>query len=122
MIVLRGFVTLRSIGFHCWPNAPDAVAYLRDRHRHNFYFKIEFDVAHADREIEYHLFQAWAQRTIDGLMTTLPDSASCENIAEALLIACHAEYGARSWIVTISEDDENGAIAQDLLNSSDRES
>jgi len=41
-------------GFHHWPDAPHHRSYLAVRHRHLFYLEVAVQVAHQDREIEFH--------------------------------------------------------------------
>lgn len=41
-------------GIHCWPDAPDRRAYLRSAHRHVFHIETVADVAHDDRDVEFH--------------------------------------------------------------------
>ena len=41
-------------GFHCWPQAPERRAYLRNPHRHLFYVTVACIVSHDEREIEFH--------------------------------------------------------------------
>ena len=46
-------ITVNHIeGFHCWPDAPDTLSYLKDRHRHVFVIECNFKVSHDDRQIE----------------------------------------------------------------------
>ena len=45
------------IGSHCWKNAPEKYAYLRDLHRHVFVIRCKFSVTHSDREIEINDMQ-----------------------------------------------------------------
>ena len=45
-------ITVNHIeGFHCWPDAPDTLRYLKDRHRHIFVIECNFKVSHDAREI-----------------------------------------------------------------------
>lgn len=102
------WVTFSAIGFHCYPMAPADVAYLRARHRHEFQFKVQIEVYHDERELEFHQFQRFCK----GLF---PDEASCsdkscETMARELGAAIQAQYGtARMLMVEVSEDGECGS-------------
>lgn len=95
-------------GFHRWPDAPDNLDYLRDRHRHIFQIRMEFEVSHGDREIEINERQQEIREWLTAKYT--PDNRacefgnlSCEHIAEELLIT----FGAASCQVL--EDGYGGA-------------
>ena len=47
------WVKFEVIGFHCYPDAPEQVAYLRERHRHKFGFTVSMPVTHNEREVEF---------------------------------------------------------------------
>ena len=47
------FVTFQKEGIHKYPNAPDGVEFLQYPHRHMFHFRVEIDVFHNDRDIEF---------------------------------------------------------------------
>lgn len=97
--------TLRVEGFHRWPNAPDEVDFLRERHRHEFHIRVEREVEHDDRDVEIimlknavrkHLHRLYGDPMFLGVM-------SCEMLARGLvdnfgLFACE-----------VLEDGENGA-------------
>lgn len=99
-MLIEVVVTFAVPGFHYWPGAPDSVAFLRDRHRHVFWFKCWKRVSHDNRDIEIitlkNEIQAWAQHGEFG-------SSSCEQLARFAvdrfgLTACE-----------VLEDGENGA-------------
>lgn len=98
-------------GIHRYPNAPEEVAYLRDPHRHLFYFKASITVFHNDREIEFHMFQNWLLSLFDTGVLQL-DYKSCEMIAKELLTEITTKYDCsnRDVSVEVSEDDECGAV------------
>jgi hypothetical protein len=52
-------------GFHAWPEAPPNRAYLRDRHRHLFYYELTIPVTHADRQVEFHDLLEYAKGATD---------------------------------------------------------
>lgn len=115
------FITTSFVGFHRWPDAPDEVSFLRDRHRHVFHVKVELRHRPADgeRSIEYLMFKD----AVDFLINTdlkddleAHDTWSCEEMAlrlGRLIIDRHAdediEMKPGTVDVTISEDGENGS-------------
>jgi uncharacterized protein YqgQ len=98
-------------GIHCYPNAPEEVAYLRSPHRHLFKFKITISVYHDDREIEYHMFMNWIKSLYSSSVLQL-DYKSCEHIARELLEQVIAKYPGRTTEVEVSEDGECGSIVR----------
>ena len=105
----RIFVTWQKEGIHQYPDAPKGVEFLAYPHRHMFHFKVEIDVFHDDREIEFILFK----RELEGLYTegTIElDHKSCEMMADELSEYIYKKYSGRAFIITVSEDGENGAI------------
>lgn len=107
----RIWITTQFIGFHCWPEAPASVAFLRSPHRHVFKVRCEFSVSHGDRQLEFFLMQQAVNQLIQ--TTVLPSlvkvpTQSCEMLAETLLTELRKTYACLS--VEVSEDGENGAI------------
>lgn len=99
-------VTLRVEGFHGWPEAHDAVDFLRHRHRHIFHIKAWKNVTHADRDVEIILLKRELDRHLSFNYGTPCEFGrmSCEEIATVLLrvhklAACE-----------VLEDGENGAL------------
>lgn len=97
---------------HRWPDAPFEVNFLRAAHRHMFHLKVEIEVDHADRAVEFILLK----RFVTGWTMTLPEdllSKSCEMIAEDLYPHLAAKYGYdRGYRISVSEDGENGATLE----------
>ncbi len=50
-------IQLVIAGFHRYPLAPASVAFLRDRHRHEFKIKAAFQVEDLDREKEFFIMR-----------------------------------------------------------------
>lgn len=94
------------IGFHCWPDAPDDVSYLRYAHRHLFKVFTEVYVQHGDRFVEFHTLKKHVTEVVSHFPQIL-GSTSCEamalKIGEALSLM---EYKVKQ--VTVSEDGECG--------------
>lgn len=101
-------VTYEFIGFHRWPEAGQVVparSYLADRHRHKFRVMVCVDVAHADREIEFH-------ELLDHCAATGPvelGRRSCEDIAEDVWATVTGRWPGRTGTVEVWEDGEVGA-------------
>ncbi len=95
-------------GFHCWPDAPEAVDFLRVRHRHRFHVKAWKRVSDSDREIEFILLQRAVTEEIAIMQEDLStETWSCERWAIELI----KSLGLHSC--EVSEDGENGAIVFD---------
>lgn len=101
-------------GWHCWGDAPDQYAYLRDSHRHLFHFRAEVQVSSDDRQIEFiELKHRVEQVILDGRIVsrdfTMPTEHSCEAMARFVLGYLVGLYPTQFVEVTVSEDGENGA-------------
>ena len=102
------WVKFDVIGFHCYPDAPEQVAYLRDRHRHKFGFTVSMPVTHNERQVEFHMLQSeclalYANGQLEA------DSKSCETLAAELAGTLSSKYK-RSVTVEVNEDGECGAV------------
>jgi len=109
-------VSLRVPAFHNWPGAPDAdIAFLRDRHRHEFWIKATKIVNHDDRDIEIirfktqllsflHLKYGPKADTLAGHLEL--GSTSCEQLAGLLIEAFDLSS------CEVLEDGENGAFIE----------
>jgi len=105
------YVTFQREGIHCYPGAPEGVEFLRHPHRHMFHFKVQIEVFHDDRDIEFILFK----RELENLYaqdTLQLDHKSCEMMAEDLYGYISENYPKRDVIITVNEDNENGAIIE----------
>lgn len=94
-------------GFHCWPEAPEHRAYLRDRHRHLFYVEVTLEVFENDREVEYHDLLSQVQTWFPG---GEQGTRSCEVMAMELAKDVHLAYQGREVTVSVFEDNEAGSI------------
>lgn len=100
-------------GFHHWPNAPETVKFLRDRHRHMFHIRAGAYVTETDRQVEFILMKREIVAALSPLKS--PDgtydfkSMSCEDIAIYLWHGLNYSGLKVSW-VDVSEDGENGAV------------
>lgn len=102
------WVTFQKEGIHCYPDAPEGVEFLKHPHRHMFHFKVELEVFHDDRDIEFILLK----RELEGLYAEGAlqlDYRSCEMMCDDLAHYLRVHYSGRKLVITVSEDGENGA-------------
>lgn len=111
------FCTLKFEGTHCYPDAPEEVRYLRDPHRHMFGVRVEMEVHHDDRDIEFIMMKHVVQSQLHAVYPFDPvrriydlGTTSCESIARMIAEQLQKRYGPRAIVVTVDEDGENGAI------------
>ena len=110
------YVTFQKEGIHKYPAAltdPKLkdVSFLGHPHRHMFHFRVDIEVFHQDRELEFILFK----RELEGLYeqgTLQLDYKSCEMMADDLYEYISEKYPNRDVIIQVSEDGENGAIIE----------
>ena len=110
----RIWVTFTKEGIHCYPAAladPTLadVSFLGHPHRHIFHFRVEIDVFHDDRDIEFLQFKRWLESLFNTGVLAL-DYKSCEMIADDIAVEIHTKYPNRCCIVSVAEDNENGCI------------
>lgn len=106
--------TLRVAGFHCWPEAPDAVKHLRDRHRHEFLFRAEVVVEHEERQVEFQILQHQMRLCLEQLYERYDlglefGRRSCETLAQELAGSLLKVFGILPSAVEVWEDCENGS-------------
>lgn len=107
------FVSTQFVGFHQWAEAPDEVGYLRDLHRHVFHVKVDVQVRHNDRELEYHMVLKGLGFFIVELMDRWKSGWSCEDIAQKIMGWVMGTYPDRDhYRVTVAEDGENGSTLE----------
>ena len=114
------WVTFRKEGIHKFPAALDDVklktgdeydvSFLGYPHRHIFHFKVEIEVFHDDRDIEFIQFKRWLEKLYQGELNV--DYKSCEMMADDLYEKVNARYPDRDVNIDISEDGENGCHIQ----------
>ena len=102
------YVQTRVENYHSWPEAPDDVAFLRNKHRHEFHFKLSIGVE-ADREIEFFQLKRWLKKLLYTYKSDWADK-SCEMISSWLEKQIRNKFGYdRKLRIEISEDGENGS-------------
>jgi len=109
----RIFVTFQIEGLHKWPDAVEhpGVEFLANEHRHMFHFRVDLQVFHDDREVEFILFK----RELQGLYTNGAlqlDFKSCEMMADELGEYIQTNYPDRHFSIEVSEDGENGCVVE----------
>ena len=112
------WVTFTKEGIHKYPAAltdPKLatgdeydVSFLGYPHRHIFHFKVEIEVFHDDRDIEFIQFKRWLENLYSTGTLEL-DYKSCEMICDDLAGQINNKYPNRKLNITVSEDNENGA-------------
>ena len=112
------WVTFRKEGIHMYPAAATDpklatgdeydVSFLGTPHRHIFHFKVSIEVFQDDRDIEFIQFKRWLEKCYnDGILEL--NHKSCEMIARELNTTITARWPGRQTLISVSEDDENGA-------------
>jgi hypothetical protein len=108
----RIFVTFQREGIHCYPAAATEpsladVAFLGSPHRHIFHFRVEIEVFHNDRDIEFIQFKRWCESLYSAATLEL-DYKSCEMMSDELHTQIALRYPDRDIKIEVSEDGENG--------------
>lgn len=100
-------------GWHNWPEAPERRAYLRDSHRHLFWYEVRVNITGLghNRSLEFHNLLEFCREATRG-----PNlgANSCEMLAAALgedVRVWLLEMGVEAicTTVTVSEDNECGS-------------
>jgi len=112
------FVRFQKEGIHCYPAAATDpalktgdeydVSFLGTPHRHIFHFEVTIEVFHNDRDIEFIQFKRWLENQYSQGMLEL-NYKSCEMISDDLYEVIATRYPDRKVVITVSEDNENGA-------------
>ena len=106
------YITTQFEGFHRYENAPEEVSFLRNYHRHLFKIRLQIEVEHNERDIEFIMCKHEIDNYINKWFKNKDMNLSCETIAEQLIIYTKKLYGDRKVICEVSEDGENGAILE----------
>ena len=107
------WVTFAKEGIHKYPAAltdPELkeVEFLGYPHRHMFHFKVEIEVFHDDRDIEFILFKRELESLYNQKDVMSLDYKSCEMIARDLAKYIQTKYPNRALSISVAEDNENG--------------
>lgn len=106
------WITFGKEGIHAYPAALEDpnladVSFLGYPHRHIFQFRVQIEVTHNDRDIEFIQFKRWCESLYSNDTLNL-NSKSCEMIADDLYTQIAVQYPGRDVIIEVSEDGENG--------------
>lgn len=105
------WVTFQKVGFHRYPAAGEDslladVSYLANKHRHLFKFRVEIEIFHNDRELEFHQALNYCESLYQNQLDI--DYKSVEMLADDLYIHLAAKYPERYMAIEVSEDGECG--------------
>lgn len=105
--------TCRFEALHFWPGASSIlpeVAYLEAPHRHMFHVRVELEVQHGNRAIEFVTLQHEVVEFVRKTYEHKVHTNSCETFALGILESVQVKYKVTKITVSVSEDGENGAI------------
>ena len=115
---MRIFVEDYFLGTHQWDtcNLPE-VEFLKNEHHHNFHVRIECNIKHNDREIEFLILRIWLRKIMATKYVSLFGiirfgSKSCEMIGEEIKYEFEKEFGKIKVKVIVSEDKIQGGIVE----------
>lgn len=111
------WVTFQKEGIHRYPQAGTDpklatgdwldVSFLATPHRHIFHFRVEMEVFHDDRDVEFiqakRIMEMWYKEGVLAL-----DYKSCEMMANELYDKLVTRWPGRDYAIEVSEDGENG--------------
>jgi hypothetical protein len=111
------WVTFQKEGIHRYPAAATDpklatgdwldVSFLASPHRHIFHFRVEMEVFHDDRDVEFiqlkRILESWYSEKLLSV-----DYKSCEMIAKDLYVRAIEYWPDREIRIEVSEDGENG--------------
>lgn len=109
------YVTFQKAGFHKYPQAATEtsladVAYLGQKHRHLFKFKVDIEVVHNDRDLEFHQVLNYCESLFEGKLDI--DFKSVEMLSDDLYVQLAEKYPGRAMKISVSEDGECGCTIE----------
>ena len=104
------YVTTSFEGFHRWAAAPKEVEFLRNWHRHKFNVRLEVNVTHTDREVEFFMLKKELEGFLFKAYEVQQFLDSCELIAHRVLDYFTAKTEHTPIRCEVNEDGENGAV------------
>lgn len=107
-------IQFQKEGIHRYPLAKtdpslEDVSYLGDPHFHYFYFYVQLEVFHNNRDVEFQQFRRWCENLFNDRVMDI-DYKSCEMLAEELISNINKTYPNRRITVEVYEDNINGSI------------
>lgn len=108
--MIWAIITLQKEGFHYWKDAPEPVAFLRNKHRHIFHITVYVEQKPGvDRDLEYINFKHF----LETLKIVNDERDSCEAMATDLKELVEDYFGNKRRVkVQVMEDNENGALVE----------
>ena len=115
------WVTFQKAGFHRYPAAATDqklkdVSYLGNRHRHLFKFKVQIEVFHDDRDLEFHQVLNFCESLYQSSLEI--DFKSVEMLADDLYTQLIVRYPQREMKIEVNEDGECGCLVEYPLTNS----
>jgi len=118
------YIKFRKEGIHCYPDAAtnpklatgdwDDVSFLANKHRHIFHYRVQIEVFHNDRDLEFIQAKRQCEKWLnDGELDI--NSKSCEMLGEELYEKIAGQWPDRDVKIEVSEDNENGAVLEFFL-------
>jgi len=111
------WITFQKEGIHKYPAAATDpslatgdwldVSFLATPHRHIFHFRIEMEVFHDNRDVEFIQFKRIVESWYNEGTLKL-DYKSCEMMSKELYQKLIKTWPDRHYIIEVSEDGENG--------------
>lgn len=110
------WVTFRREGIHRYPEAlhnPELedVKFLGYDHRHIFHFRVDLEVKHDNRDVEFIQMKRWLESLYGDDVLSL-NHRSCEMMSDDLAVLIKDKYPERKFKISVSEDNENGSYAE----------
>lgn len=110
------WVTFQRAGFHRYPAAEfesnlSDVKYLSNRHRHLFKFKVQLEIFHNDRELEFHQVLNFCESLFTDEVFDI-NYKSVEMLSDELYELLIHKYPNRDIKINISEDGECGCYIE----------
>lgn len=103
------WITTTKKFIHNYPEAPEKVKFLRNKHRHLFHFRIDLEVKHENRDIEFIMFKKEIDKFLDERFSDDLGPLSCEMISDIIAFEIAMKHPDRDIIIEVSEDGENGS-------------
>ncbi len=111
------WITFQKEGIHRYPAAETDlslktgdwldVSFLGFPHRHIFHFRVEMEVFHDNRDVEFIQLKRTVEKWYgDGTLNV--DYMSCEMMARVLHAKLERQWPSRDYVIEVSEDGENG--------------
>lgn len=91
------------------------VSFLGSEHFHYFFFTVQIEVFHDDRDLEFIQFRRWLERLYDSGTLKL-NHKSCEMMAIDLFEKVNEKWPGRDMVITVAEDNINTAVMEFKVN------